>query len=183
METNHLILKEPLAEDVVLLKDFEHRNKIHLANWESTKDIDNFDYQTCLSKWKKEREDRTSVRFFIFLKENPSLIIGLCNFTQIFYGPFQACYLGYKIDHDYQGKGLMFEALEKSLEYIFEELKLHRVMANYTPANLRSAKLLSRLGFQIEGHAKNYLLINNCWEDHVLTALSYEQWVLNKKIT
>ena len=45
-------------------------------------------------------------------------------------------------------------------------------MANYMPINFRSAKLLHRLGFTVEGYAKNYLLINNRWEDHVLTALS-----------
>jgi ribosomal-protein-alanine N-acetyltransferase len=44
-------------------------------------------------------------------------------------------------------------------------------MANYMPANERSGKLLSRLGFEREGLAKRYLYINGRWEDHVLTAL------------
>jgi ribosomal-protein-alanine N-acetyltransferase len=110
-------------------------------------------------------------------KESLNKIIGFCHFTQIFLGPFQACYLGYKIDYEYEGKGLMFEALEASIRYVFEDLKLHRIMANYMPINLRSANLLNRLGFKIEGFAKNYLLINNKWEDHVLTALSKEEWL------
>jgi ribosomal-protein-alanine N-acetyltransferase len=70
----------------------------------------------------------------------------------------------------------MFEALEASIKYVFEELGIHRIMANYMPINARSAKLLYRLGFIIEGYAKNYLLINDQWEDHILTALSIEQW-------
>jgi ribosomal-protein-alanine N-acetyltransferase len=45
-------------------------------------------------------------------------------------------------------------------------------MANYMPINTRSAKLLNRLGFKIEGYAEKYLLINGQWEDHILTALS-----------
>jgi len=47
---------------------------------------------------------------------------------QIFRGAFHACYLGYKIDHAYEGKGLMYEALEVAIRYIFEELRLHRIM-------------------------------------------------------
>ena len=70
----------------------------------------------------------------------------------------------------------MHEALERSIRYVFEELTLHRIMSNYMPVNTRSAKVLERLGFEKEGYAKNYLLINDRWEDHILTALSYERW-------
>ncbi|KFN17466.1 hypothetical protein JM66_20365 [Aeromonas bestiarum] len=35
---------------------------------------------------------------------------------------------------------------------------------------LRSGALLERLGFEREGLARDYLMINGRWEDHVLTA-------------
>jgi ribosomal-protein-alanine N-acetyltransferase len=60
---------------------------------------------------------------------------------------------------------------------MFEQQKLHRIMANYMPSNKRSARLLQKLGFVIEGHAKKYLLINGQWEDHVLTSLTNENWL------
>jgi ribosomal-protein-alanine N-acetyltransferase len=44
-------------------------------------------------------------------------------------------------------------------------------MANYMPSNVRSASLLSRLGFEREGYARAYLFINGKWEDMVLTSL------------
>ena len=49
-------------------------------------------------------------------------------------------------------------------------------MANYMPDNLRSAALLKRLGFEVEGLAKNYLYINGQWRDHVLTSLTNADW-------
>jgi ribosomal-protein-alanine N-acetyltransferase len=176
--TANLILRTPrIEEDLSALKAFDDRNKNHLAKWESTTDLkSDDDYLDRLSSWKNECHEGKSARFFIFTKENPHQFIGICNFTQICHGLFQACYLGYKIDHQYEGKGVMFEALQNCLQYVFEELRLHRVMANYMPINMRSGKLLNRLGFVFEGYAKNYLLINNRWEDHILTALSYEQW-------
>jgi ribosomal-protein-alanine N-acetyltransferase len=45
-------------------------------------------------------------------------------------------------------------------------------MANYIPTNERSGLLLKRLGFAVEGYARDYLLINGQWRDHVLTALT-----------
>jgi ribosomal-protein-alanine N-acetyltransferase len=43
-------------------------------------------------------------------------------------------------------------------------------MANYIPINIRSGKLLDKLGFQKEGLAKSYLKIARSWQDHVLTS-------------
>ena len=55
--------------------------------------------------------------------------------------------------------------------YSFDELGLHRIMANHQPENERSARLLERLGFEREGYARSYLHIAGAWRDHVLTAL------------
>lgn len=175
LTTARLHLNFPRLEDLSALAYFEKSNRDHLARWESTVISEEAD-RAKLENWIKECKEGTSARFLLRLKSDPSEIIGFCNFTQIFYGPFRACYLGYKIDHRFEGQGLMFEAVQRGLQYIFEDLKLHRVMANYMPINTRSENLLRRLGFQIEGYAKNYLLINNRWEDHVLTALTFEQW-------
>jgi ribosomal-protein-alanine N-acetyltransferase len=115
-------------------------------------------------------QEGRSCRFLIFLKDDPDQLAGFINFTQIFRGPFQACYVGYALDKKREGQGIMFEAMQIVIGYAFNELKLHRIMANYMPSNVRSANLLKRLGFEIEGFAKKYLYINGKWENHVLTS-------------
>lgn len=65
----------------------------------------------------------------------------------------------------------MREVLEVGIAWAFDELGLHRLMANYMPRNERSARLLASLGFEREGYAKRYLQIAGAWEDHVLAAL------------
>lgn len=95
--------------------------------------------------------------------------IGFSNFIR---GAFQACYLGYSVDKGHEGQGYMREALQASITYVFDELQLHRIMANYMPVNRRSGGLLRRLGFVVEGYARDYLQINGNWEDHVLTSLT-----------
>lgn len=66
----------------------------------------------------------------------------------------------------------MFEALTEAIVYVFKELKLHRIMANYIPSNERSAKLLKRLNFLTDGYSHDYLFIAGRWQDHILTSLT-----------
>jgi ribosomal-protein-alanine N-acetyltransferase len=78
--------------------------------------------------------------------------------------------LGFSIGGRYEGRGLMGEALGAAIEHVFNEYRLHRIMANHRPENLRSGNLLARLGFEREGLARAYLKINGEWADHVLTS-------------
>ena len=58
-----------------------------------------------------------------------------------------------------------------TIDYAFNQMDLHRIMANHMPDNERSANLLQGLGFEREGYAREYLLIDDTWEDHVLNSL------------
>ena len=124
----------------------------------------------------KDRENGQGIRWLLSLKEEPDSVLGVMGFNHIVRGAFQACYLGFMLDQGFQGQGLMKEALEAGIKYVFEEMGLHRVMANHLVDNHRSAGLLSRLGFEKEGVAKDYLRINGKWQDHVLTSKRNLAW-------
>jgi [ribosomal protein S5]-alanine N-acetyltransferase len=66
---------------------------------------------------------------------------------------------------------LMTEGLRVACTYAFNAMGLHRIQANHLPENLRSASVLRRLGFSVEGYARDFLLINGQWRDHILTSL------------
>jgi len=117
-----------------------------------------------------------AVRLYLFNAKDGTEIIGTMEFSQIARGPFQACYLGYGIAKKHEGKGLMKEALTAAISYLFDELNIHRIMANYIPTNIRSAGLLKKLGFVVEGYAEKYLFLDGSWKDHVLTALTNTNW-------
>lgn len=102
-------------------------------------------------------------------------VVGHCGFSNIVRGVLQGCHLGYALDRDHVGQGLMEEALRAAIGYVFGELRLHRIIAHYMPANVRSARLLERLGFVIEGRAREYLYLDGAWQDHVQAALVNRQ--------
>ncbi|MGN4047079.1 ribosomal protein S5-alanine N-acetyltransferase [Pseudomonas sp. SM4] len=163
-----------LASDQAALEsDFYKRNLRHLAPWSPIRTTEYFSTEQI-----RRRLDIQASAFeaglamhFALLTPDGEQMIGACNFSGIIRGAFQACYLGYHIDEAHQGQGLMQEALEAGIGYMFDSQNLHRIMANYIPGNDRSARLLERLGFEREGYAKAYLNIAGRWQDHVLTAL------------
>ena len=63
--------------------------------------------------------------------------------------------IGYLMDKDYWGKGLMTEACWSVVSYGFGVLKLHRIDISHMVGNIGSQKVINKLGFQMEG----------CWRE------------------
>jgi ribosomal-protein-alanine N-acetyltransferase len=130
-----------------------------------------------LERAELEWRARAAARFVLHSLDDPDgPILGTCNYSNIVRGPFCACNLGYQIARSHEGRGLMAEAVARLNAFAFEEIGMHRIMANYIPENHRSGQLLERLGFVREGIARNYLFIDGAWRDHVLTALTNERF-------
>ncbi|EAQ64098.1 GCN5-related N-acetyltransferase [Marinomonas sp. MED121] len=170
IETSRTSLVLFTAANAGLVLKYYEDNKVHLAPWEPIRDSG---YQT-LNNFKvmgeqseKDFEADKEVRLVAFNKDQTQ-VLGVCNFTGIVKGPLQACFLGYSIDKRFEGQGLMTEILDAGIAYIFANLKLNRIMANYIPANEGSGAVLNKLGFEREGYARKYLKIAGKWQDHVL---------------
>ncbi|MDF2616032.1 MAG: rimJ [Sedimentibacter sp.] len=76
-------------------------------------------------------------------------------------------FMGYKLDKDEINKGYMTEAIEKTVQIMFDDFNLHRIEVNVVPRNQRSLKVMEKLKFEQEGFSKRYLEINGVWEDHI----------------
>ena len=175
LRTERLLLTLPgpgAAEEHVR---FARENARHLGPWEPPAPEG---YHTVrfwrdrLSKNLREHERGLSVRLSIYWRKDPkSPVLGNCNFTNFVWGAFHCATLGYRLDHRVVGQGVMTEALRGAIQYMFREQGFHRIQANYRPTNERSGAVLRRLGFVVEGYARDYLFIDGAWRDHVLTSL------------
>ncbi len=130
-----------------------------------------------LDSWRRRLEER-ELEFenglsahFIGTDDEEAHVIGTCSLSNVVRGVFLACHLGYSVAQRYEGQGHMKKIVAHAIGYAFDQMGLHRIMANHMPDNERSAGLLQSLGFHREGYARDYLMINGRWEDHVLNAL------------
>lgn len=122
----------------------------------------------------------SAIAWWLFGKGGRGPLLGRIHFSQITRGAFQNAMLGYALDHQQEGRGLMREGLQAALQDAFgPRVRLHRVQANVRPENTRSLALLERLGFEREGLAREYLFIEGAWRDHVLTALRNPRWAVD----
>jgi len=122
-----------------------------------------------------------SLKLLIFRREGAQAgpgreVIGAINFNSLEWGVAYEATLGYSLGADYQGQGYMHEAAQTLIDYGFDKLNLHRIVAAYMPHNQRSANVLARLGFEEEGRARGYLFINGDWQDHIVTSRLNPRW-------
>lgn len=170
--SDRLVLLPQAPDQLADLQAYYLENAAHLEPWEPAR-TDDFHtdaaWRARLQSTVEAHEAGHALKLAVRRRDNDQLI-GVCNYTNIVRGSFQACHLGYSLAASAQGQGYMNEALTASLHHVFTSLNLHRVMANYVPENERSGRLLTRLGFVQEGVAKDYLHINGQWRDHILTS-------------
>lgn len=170
LETQRTRIDLVTTHDADTLRQYHLRNAAHLAPWEPTRpdghhSIDAWQYRA--AAYAANNRAGTSYHFAIRLADD-NKIAGLLNFSNVVRGAFLACHLGYSVDQSQQGRGLMYDALSATIPAVFTTFGLHRIMANYMPANTRSGRLLTRLGFEKEGYARDYLKIAGAWQDHIL---------------
>lgn len=175
IRTPRLLLTMLPQESASRLLDYHVTNQAHLEPWDPPRPpgfwSEEF-WRWRLATNRADYVDDRSMRLQVLdVADLDGPIAGVVSFTEIVRGPLQQCYLGYSAAAAREGQGVMREALEASLRHVFDVLALHRVMANYMPHNARSGRLLERLGFQVEGHARSYLYVDGSWRDHVMTAL------------
>jgi len=84
--------------------------------------------------------------------------------------------LGYDLLRSHWGRGIMSEAVGALLGYGFGELGLDRVEATVDPLNLRSVRLLERLGFTLEGRMRERYWYKGGPHDELVYGLLKRDW-------
>lgn len=169
--TQRLLLQAAHPSHAHALQQYLVKNRAYLQPWEPSREDAFFALDAIVRRLESMAENTARGEALHLLIVREGSVIGACNFTNVVRGAFEACHLGYALDESAQGQGFMHEALMAGIGYVFDEMKLHRIMANHRVENERSARLLQRLGFEREGLARAYLKINGVWADHVLNSL------------
>ncbi len=176
LTTARLTIRPPRRGDGTRMADYYVRNREFLQPWYPRfrpEDVDAGAWERAIPMIDAERRDNKALRTVLIDAEG---VAGVANLTAISASPGFRATLGYSLAARAQGRGLMREALSTLLPAAVDRYRLHRVEAAYLPRNERSGRLLRSLGFEREGLAGSYLLIDGRWEDHVLTAWTNPDW-------
>ncbi|PUB28020.1 [SSU ribosomal protein S5P]-alanine acetyltransferase [Promicromonospora sp. AC04] len=161
-------LRELSKDDAAAIADAYLRNREHLAPWDPARPEEFY-----TEEWHKERlwaqvvENSTGRALYTVL-ESDGAIVGRLNLTDVVHGAFENGHLGYWLDGQFTGRGLMTRAIEALANHARDEVGLHRLQAATLPHNEASQAVLTRAGFERIGFAPAYLKIAGKWQDHVM---------------
>lgn len=79
--------------------------------------------------------------------------------------------MGYWLDKEHGGKGIMRKCVKVLIDYGFNSLKLHRIEIRCVTNNIRSQNVAESLGFQKEGVLKDAIHHYGEYFDAVLYSL------------
>lgn len=165
----NLIIREPILKDqTAFLSSVEKSQALHHPWIKPPQNEEQFEAYL-------KRSELPNHKCFLACDTSEN-IVGVFNISEIILYNFRSAYLGFYSMANYAGKGYMSQGLKLVLQYIFEEIKLHRIEANIQPKNSRSINLVRANGFSKEGYSPKYLYINGKWRDHERWALTYDIW-------
>ncbi|MDN3693726.1 GNAT family protein [Chryseobacterium tructae] len=127
--------------------------------------------------WRSETKDGQSRKKFTFLIETTTdfTFVGIIAIDLIKLH-YKNAETWYKLSPEVWGKGYGTEALERIIQFGFEELKLHRIEAGCAVDNIASYKVMEKCGMTREAHRRKLLPLQSGWSDNYEYAILEEDY-------
>jgi RimJ/RimL family protein N-acetyltransferase len=103
------------------------------------------------------------------------VVIGTCTLAGVV-AKHRRAELGFALARSHWGHGYATEAVERLLQFAFDDLQLHRIEADVDPRNARSIALLERMGFRREGLLRERWHVGGEIADGAFYGLLARQW-------
>lgn len=85
-------------------------------------------------------------------------------------------HIGYWLDCDHTGQGIMTAAVRALVGYAFDALELNRIEIRCADRNLKSAAVPERLGFKLEGVLRQVTLEREAFRDDRVYGMLRDEW-------
>ena len=101
--------------------------------------------------------------------------VGQVTVSNIVRGSAQFASIGYWVDEEYAGRGIIPRAVAAVVDHCFGPVGLHRIEMAIRPENTSSLRVVEKLGINEVGFAPRFLHIDGDWRDHRLFAITREE--------
>lgn len=144
LTTERLTLRQPGINDeqeiFTLRSDSEINKYLDRPIANTIDDARNF-----INKVNENINKNNSLYWAITFSDKNILVGTICLFS--FSDENDKCEIGYELLTNFQGQGIMTEAVEKVIDYAFNTIKVQKIEASFHRDNLRSIKLLEKFSF------------------------------------
>jgi [ribosomal protein S5]-alanine N-acetyltransferase len=110
-----------------------------------------------------------------FVVEVGGVFAGQVTVNNIVRGSAQFASIGYWLDRDLAGRGVMPTAVALVIDHCFRSAGLHRIEVAIRPENSNSLRVMEKLGIAEVGYAPRFLHIDGAWRDHRIYAITVEE--------
>jgi len=169
LETERLILREHALSDADALFAMRTNEEVmRYIDRERPKDL--LDIKAFISTFNDDFRAGKNLAWVMALKEKPEQMIGSIGYWRTDLANHRA-EMGYMLHPDYWRKGYISEALKKTIDFGFDEIKLHSIQANINPNNDASRQILIKHGFVKEAYFKEDYYFNGQFLDSEIYSL------------
>jgi len=174
LEFNDVRLRVLRLRDAKALEHLVLSNRSWLRPWEATlPDAPmNFDIKAQIRGLLRQMDQDQGIPFAI---EYRGQVVGQLNVANILYGSVSSAIIGYWVAPEVAGRGITPTAVALAIDYLFNQLGLHRVEIAIRPENTASLRVVEKLGLRFEGTKERYIHINGDWRDHYMFAVTAEE--------
>jgi ribosomal-protein-alanine N-acetyltransferase len=168
LETNRLILRRLNPDDVneilALRSDPEIMKFIPRPLIKTKEEILEF-----IAAMDTNINNNSVINWAITTKKKDTLI-GMIGFYRMKPENYRA-EVGYILSAEFQGQGIITEALKRGIQFGFEEMGLNSIEAVIDPENFGSEKVLLKNNFVKEGHFKEHTFFEGKFLDSVFYSI------------
>jgi ribosomal-protein-alanine N-acetyltransferase len=177
VDADQVALRAFRLEDVPELVELRQRTRDFNTPYEPRRSEGFFTAAGQRAEVQRDLEEWAADRMYAFaiVERATERIRGRIGLANIVRGAWDNATLGYFVDVEVNGRGYATEAVGLALRFAFGPARLHRVQAAVMPHNARSARVLAKNGFRLEGHAPRYLRLDGAWRDHDLYGITVEE--------
>ena len=161
--------------------EIRQRNAAWTAPWDSTRPPDSIEPPLTFAGMVRQfnRRARLGQMLPFAVDYRPDgqawVLAGQLTISGITHGSASWAQAGYWVDQRWAGRGIIPTALALAVDHCFFTLHLHRMEVAIRPENVRSLRVVEKLGFRHEGRRARYMHVDGDWRDHEMFALHADE--------
>lgn len=169
-------LRPVAVSDAAAWRSARQRNAAWLVRWDATvppgADPRSSTFRALVRRLRRAARDGTTYPFAV---EVNGAFAGQLTVNNIVRGSAQFASVGYWLDQEYAGRGVMPRAVAMAIDHCFTTAGLHRIEICIRPENTNSLRVVEKLDIREIGYAPLFLHIDGDWRDHRIYAITKEE--------